>query len=47
MWIKYEYIVDGALKESIKINKKHIKDKWILSTDINEDTEGSLKLSFH
>ncbi|MBQ8327881.1 MAG: hypothetical protein IJX86_12530 [Lachnospiraceae bacterium] len=45
--IKYEYIVDGSLKETIQIDKKHTKDKWILSTDINEETEGSLSLSFH
>lgn len=45
--IKYEYIVDGSLSETVKIDKNHIKDQWMLSTDINEETEGSLRLLFH
>ncbi len=45
--IIYEYIVDGSLSEIIEIDENYIKDQWILSTDINEETEGSLRLSFH
>ncbi len=45
--IKYEYVVDGTLSEIIEINEQHIKDQWVLSTDINEETEGSLRLLFY
>lgn len=45
--IKYEYIVDDSLSETIKIEESHVNNQWVLCTDINEETEGSLRLLFH
>lgn len=45
--VKYEYVVDGSLTEIVEVDENHIKDQWVLITDINEETEGSLRLSFH
>lgn len=44
--LKYEYLVEGTLSEVIEINKENITDQWILITDINEETEGSIRLLF-
>ncbi len=44
--LRYEYTVDGSLMETVTIDKENIKDQWMLITDINEDTEGSLRMLF-
>lgn len=45
--IKYEYDVEGSLAETIEIEENDVDDQWVLCTDINEETEGSLRLLFH
>lgn len=44
--VKYEYDIDGSFSETIPIEKKHVNDRWVLCTDINEETEGSILLLF-
>ena len=44
--LKYEYLVEGTLSEVIEIKKENIADQWVLITDINEETEGSIRLLF-
>lgn len=44
--LKYEYLVEGTLSEVIEIKKENIADQWVLITDINEETEGTIRLLF-
>lgn len=44
--IKYEYDVDGFLSETIEIDENQVDNQWLLCTDINEETEGSIRLLF-